>query len=171
MWPKVLFLGSIWCDTQTTGSLVDQLQPTVKFWRTRVFATLNCFRASATRKHHPCVLLYSDSSISVSMSVGKNEPVSSTIMSVKRAHGICTCTTVLLRTVQQYVWTHVETKTTTTRRAMFALRFFALRSTTKASRMQLSTLTQSVKDVLVKLTFVDPSGARRQVNGLVGKSS
>ena len=29
----------------------------------------------------------------------------------------------------------------------------------------------SVKDLLIKLTFVDPSGARRKVNGIIGEHS
>jgi len=29
--------------------------------------------------------------------------------------------------------------------------------------------TSSVKDLLISLTFVDPSGARRKVTGLIGK--
>ena len=43
-----------------------------------------------------------------------------------------------------------------------------------ATRALLSTnaaATPTVKDLLISLTFIDPSGARRKVNGLVGKKN
>ena len=57
---------------------------------------------------------------------------------------------------------------------MFALRHSAKRITMMpASRRFLSApgaaAPPSVKDILVRLTVVDPSGARKQITGLVGK--
>ncbi len=40
--------------------------------------------------------------------------------------------------------------------------------TFRVTRACLSSAAPSVKDLLIDLTFVDPSGARRKVKGLVG---
>lgn len=69
--------------------------------------------------------------------------------------------------LQQRFRSAAATATTTYRSSNHNIRFM---SSVAIDAAAAATAVPSTKDILVNLTLVDPSGARRQIKGMIGKS-